>query len=649
MVNYIGYSIDGNLQSADLQLINEQVNSNFTFKITSKKRGFITKINLHFSLDKWPNSIVSNGFQSWSECNYSEKGFKKKNIWGLAYPLMGKMGDYAFANYPNGKNITTSWHYTYAQYDEKVLLLGSLSPQLGYCHFIWDKSANQITVSLFVETNIKNRTLDFSLYVKLAKEQANFQSYFLQQNLKTPQTPKQKFTGWTSWYNYYTDINDEIINTNASNFINNKLPINYFQIDDGWQTAIGDWDINSKFPNGLNPLTKKLKQNNINSGLWLAPFVAEKKSALFKNKPQWFIKDDKGKLLKVGYNPLWSGWFYALDTELPEVRTYIKTFLRRCIDQWGFKLLKLDFLYAAGILPRNNKSRGQLMWEAMVWLREVLKDTEILGCGVPLNTAFFNTDFCRIGPDISHTWDVKWLKWVNHSERLSTKNAIGNVIHRRQLDHLPFKNDPDVFMLRTENQKLDRDQQFTLYLVNQLFGSLIFTSDNLKNYDNWAWQLYKSQFPAKPLNIQKVTIDEAIVKVFFKGQQNEFLALCNLGKKAQQVNLKDKYFIQRNTETSPLTNAIQSTNLNAYQSQILIKADEGAAFQIIKSNRHLFAGNEFDLFEVEGNYINCQINEHAQEGETWVQCPSQYKSVFVNGNIKKPEQFGNYYTNLLCI
>lgn len=43
-------------------------------------------------------------------------------------------------------------------------------------------------------------------------------------------------------------------------------------------------------------------------------------------------------------------------------------------DEWHFDMVKLDFLYAAAIEPRNNKTRGQLMCEAMDFLRECCGD-----------------------------------------------------------------------------------------------------------------------------------------------------------------------------------------------------------------------------------------------------------------------------------
>jgi hypothetical protein len=60
----------------------------------------------------------------------------------------------------------------------------------------------------------------------------------------------EKIFGYTSWYNYYQNINEEIIIRDLK-ALDNRF--NLFQIDDGYETFVGDWlDVDKKkFPNGL--------------------------------------------------------------------------------------------------------------------------------------------------------------------------------------------------------------------------------------------------------------------------------------------------------------------------------------------------------------------------------------------------------------
>ena len=192
-------------------------------------------------------------------------------------------------------------------------------------------------------------------------------------NICYPKKNIEKLFGYTSWYNYYQNINEEIILRDL-NALDSRF--NLFQIDDGYETFVGDWlDVDTaKFPNGLKPILDNIHNRGFKAGLWLAPFVAEEKSKLFKEHNDWIKRDSKGKLVKSGGN--WSG-HYALDLDKQEVRDYIEKCLKHYMDM-GFDFFKLDFLYAVGLIPTVGKSRSQTQREAYQFLRNVLKDKLIL-------------------------------------------------------------------------------------------------------------------------------------------------------------------------------------------------------------------------------------------------------------------------------
>ena len=96
--------------------------------------------------------------------------------------------------------------------------------------------------------------------------------------------------------------------------------------------------------------------------------------------------------------------------------------------------------------------------------------------------AFGLVDYCRVSCDVSLDWDDTLLKRHIHRERVSTRQAIGNSIFRRQLNGRAFLSDPDVFFLRDENLKLSEAQKKKLYTVNALFGGVLFHSDNMSHY-----------------------------------------------------------------------------------------------------------------------------------------------------------------------
>ncbi len=617
-------------ENIDWQSKLEKDTVNLKFQV--KKELKISRIEIGLSPKTSLGKAVLNGFQSWSECQLVDERVSQKNLRAIAKPLMAKSGDYTFYPYKLKKDFFHSWHYIhFLNENDKITFLGSLSPEKGYTAFEWNKETQTLIINHFCEKKLsKNETLSFSLFCDTDKEAVVISEYFNLFPAKNDFKSIKKFTGWTSWYLHYTNIDEDIISRNLNNFINTNTPIDYFQIDDGWQVSIGDWVCNEKFPNGFKAIVDRAKKHNIKPGLWLAPFIAEKDSFIFREKKDWLLKNKLGKPIKMTYNPLWSGWFYALDFYNEEAREHIAQSLKRVTKEWGFSMLKLDFLYAVGIVPQHNKSRGQVMWEAMCWLREQLKDVEILGCGVPLNVAFGNSDFCRIGPDVSESWDVNWLKIVNHAERLSTKNAIRNSILRFPIDHKAFRNDPDVFILRDKNQHLSKDQQYTLYIINQLFGNLIFTSDDISTYSPSAQNLYQQQFPAKNIQITKADFYDQLLIVHAETQFSKLKIFTNMSAYKQSVDtFENEWLIDENKALI----FPEFFTLEAYETKVFTDIDNSKETQLAHSNIHLFTGNGIDSFsEKEGN-IHITKNPIASNGTiTLISKQSTFK---VNGRTIK--------------
>ena len=326
-------------------------------------------------------------------------------------------------------------------------------------------------------------------------------------------------SGYTSWYNHYENISEQIIRDNLEAMDCLSVKADIFQIDDGFESAVGDWlEVDPvKFPNGMKAASEAIHSKGLLAGLWLAPFVCETKSRIYREHPGWLRRDQDGNPVKCGCN--WSG-FYALDLYNPEVTAYLKQVFDTVLNDWGFDMVKLDFLFAADRVSTAERTRGQQMCEAMDLLRQLCGDKLILGCGVPLMSAFGKVDFCRIGCDVSLDWDDKPYMRLLHRERVSTKNTICNTIYRRGLNGRAFLNDPDVFLLRDENTRLTPSQKDLLATVNGLFGSLWFTSDNYRQYDSQKLNTYKQVLSLKDAKLLSVTDSRNAIHIEYM-EQNE--------------------------------------------------------------------------------------------------------------------------------
>ncbi len=463
----------------------ENGDARFTLRLHSDGESVLRHVSASFDFPfEKPDRLFLNGYQSWTDSH--ERGVRDKmhSLDRVPKRLVEKYsldryGDNRFVRYdPAGHQH--GFTYGYVRRGEEFILFGSLAEESGFTIIRFDAVDNLIRLEK--DCRGHHFTGDypvFDLVILKGKEDEVFDEYF--RLLHIPPAKGGKLTGYTSWYNLYENISEESIERDLAGFRHPGRRPDVFQIDDGYEHAVGDWlTPNAKFPRGMKYAADRIRESGMTPGIWLAPFAAEKKSDLVREHPDWLLRDENGVPQMGGCN--WSG-FYGLDIYNEEFRAWLRQVFDTVINDWGYGLLKLDFLYAACLIPRRDKTRAQVMYDGMRLLRELAGDTIILGCGVPLAPAFGLVDYCRIGCDMTLNWlgDVQ-LRYL-HREVPSTRNTLLNTIYRRQLDGRAFRNDPDVFLLRDDNMKLTRKQRETLALVNALFAGVRFTSDNVGDYD----------------------------------------------------------------------------------------------------------------------------------------------------------------------
>ncbi|MBN2893389.1 MAG: alpha-galactosidase [Bacteroidales bacterium] len=483
------------------------------------------------------DKIFVNGYQSWTDSQEFSANEKMKRL-----PFFAKItnkffkfkqyGDYTFFKQKLKKGDFYGFAYAYIRNEENYKFFASNNENFAHTIILFSVKEQKIRFIVDCENIEMTNTATLLDITQLKGSKSIINEYFKSISDNKKATPK---IGWTSWYNYYQKINEKIILSNLEQFKNYFPKGSQFQIDDGFQTAVGDWlSIDKyKFPNGLSPIVEKIHSLGYEAGLWLAPFSAQKNSKLAKDHPDWILKDNNGKKVFGGIN--WGG-FYALDFYNKDVKNYLKNVFDTILNYWNFDLIKLDFLYSVAIIPQHGKSRAKVMSEAMDFLREIVGEKKILGCGVPIAQAFNNVDYCRIGCDISLDWNGKFYeKWL-HRERVSTYNSLKNTIFRHFLDDNVFLNDPDVFLLRNDNIKLTKNQKITLFLINSIFGSLVFTSDDFSKYEEWQKLLLKNLEYFHKAKVLSVEENNDLVKFSFKIENKTYLAFSNLSKKTMQIN-----------------------------------------------------------------------------------------------------------------
>ncbi len=476
--------------------------------------------------------FFANGYQSWSESRLYDLDEPIAGLRGIARKHLGYSGDEHIVGIPRGRGKLHSWSYTYFKKPGSTLLAGSLSERTGFTLFLFDAASNILTVRKDIDTLALGHSFPaLDMWIGESTEQDVFDAWFQAMGLEM--LPAQPALGWTSWYRHFTRISSEVLGQDLETLSQSGLPFRYFQIDDGWQTAVGDWfSVKPAFPDGMGAMAAKIRGKGLSPGLWLAPFVASAKSELARRNPEWLLKDAHGKPIKAGWNPMWGGWYHALDFYNTGVRDYLSGVFHTVLDKWGYELLKLDFLFAVCLAPPAGKTRGAVMWEAMEFLRTLAGKRQILACGAPLGACFGQADFCRIGGDVHLKWEHGLLAWLRYRERVSSIASLRSTLGRWQLNGKGFLNDPDVFILRSEKQRLSPAQQHTLLTINVLLGCLLFTSDDLGAYSPEQLSELESALDLRGSLVEEVSkLQKDVYSIRFKNQGSRFEALCNLGAK----------------------------------------------------------------------------------------------------------------------
>jgi alpha-galactosidase len=240
-------------------------------------------------------------------------------------------------------------------------------------------------------------------------------------------------------------------------------------------------------------LAASIRDAGFTPGIWVAPFVAIRQSSVFRRG--WVHP------WKAGWNPLWGSSIYALDLSRPEVVDHVRR-VGDTFHNWGFGLVKADFLYAAALHPWGGRTRAQRMREAMRLLREVMPG-QLLACGVPLASAAGLCDFNRLGPDTAPKWEDSLLSFCRYRERVSNLNALRTILARWFMNGTLFALDPDVFILG--QSKLTPAERQTLFDVTTTLGGMQSFSDSIGRLAPEARDLVKRVFPLADLAVLSVT------------------------------------------------------------------------------------------------------------------------------------------------
>jgi len=312
------------------------------------------------------------------------------------------------------------------------------------------------------------------------------------------QVPPKPVSGYGTWYYFFEKITPADIRRNLAVMKERQVPLEIFQIDDGYQSQVGDWlEQSPEFVGQMKVLADEIRAAGYRPGLWISPFVTNSASKLATHHPDYLLRNEYGRKLIGGYNPWWKGnVYYGLDITYPRFEEYLRKIIRTIVHEWGFTFLKCDFLFGAclrGAIHYDiHLTRAQILRRGMEIIREEAgPEVLIEGCGMPLVTGVGLVDIMRVGPDTGPYWVKKTGKILRTGAMMGVRNSIRNTFVRSMMHKKFWQNDPDCLMLREEQTRLNKAQRRAHINTIILSGGVFFISDELSRLSEENWEEFE--------------------------------------------------------------------------------------------------------------------------------------------------------------
>jgi len=389
---------------------------------------------------------------------------------------------------------------------------GTATDYLGIVTVQSSSHGHRLTASNYLEgiglTPGDSITSEPLLIMEGTGEQALLEAYGAEVgSLMHARIPHHTPTGWSHWFAYFAKVSEADIIENARVIQQKDLPLEYVQIDDGYQTHFGDWTTtNERFPGGMRAVADAIRSTGRKPGIWLSPFMASASSDVFAQHPDWFLRDATGRHINVNRygDPYWPAPNYGLDITHPEAYAWLAQTLTTFCEEWGYDYIKTDFLYAGAIRAvryDQNCTSVQAYRRGMTLLRGIAGENRlVLGCGAPLLCSVGLVDTMRVGPDLSWEMDLPGAVRPPDVTRPQSRDPLLSLLGHQWMHKNLWVNDADYVRVRQHDISLDWPQTLALTALIALGGGALYDSDRLAQVEPEGFTLLDRLLPVADIN-----------------------------------------------------------------------------------------------------------------------------------------------------
>jgi alpha-galactosidase len=335
-------------------------------------------------------------------------------------------------------------------------------------------------------------------------------------------------TGWCSWYCFGPRVTATQVIDNLDFIAKHTPGLRYIQIDDGYQPAMGDWlETGAAFGGNVQGVLKQIRQRGFEPAIWVAPFVAEEKSHVFQQHPDWFVKDVQGKPLRsdlVTFGGWRRGPWYVMDGTHPEVQKHFANFFGVMRREWGCTYFKLDANFWGAIhggrFHDPHATRIEAYRRGMQAILRGTRDGFVLGCNHPIWPSLGLIHGSRSSNDIKRTW-----------ERIET-TARQNLSRNWQNGRL-WWNDPDAVVLHGDLPVNEFQFHATAIYAT---GGMLLSGDDLTKIDSAKLEMLRRLQP--PTGVAARFEDDSFQVGYIQLGQKQIVCVLNWTQSPQSISFQ---------------------------------------------------------------------------------------------------------------